>query len=80
MEDKRQRDLSSRSLSVRGVWDRAVDAWLDDDVEELDDIWDDIWDDIIQDLGSARRNTPPRHWSCRGRCVLHRSRRWGAGL
>ncbi|MFE6189141.1 transcriptional regulator [Streptomyces sp. NPDC056465] len=48
VEDKRRRELSSRSLSVRGVWDRAVDAWMDDDVEELDA----IWDDIIQDLGS----------------------------
>ncbi|MFI8008259.1 transcriptional regulator [Streptomyces sp. NPDC086010] len=48
VEDKHRRELSSRSLSVRGVWDRAVDAWMDDDVEELDA----IWDDIIQDLGS----------------------------
>ncbi|MFD7973906.1 transcriptional regulator [Streptomyces clavifer] len=48
VEGKRQRDLSSRSISVRGVWDRAVDAWINDDVAELDA----IWDDIIQDLGS----------------------------
>jgi hypothetical protein len=48
VEGKHQRDLSSRSISVRGVWDRAVDAWIDDDVQELDA----IWDDIIQDLGS----------------------------
>ncbi|WP_405808464.1 hypothetical protein [Streptomyces sp. NBC_01520] len=44
----RQRDLSSRSINVRGVRDRAVDAWIDDDVAELDA----IWDEIIQDLGS----------------------------
>ncbi|MFE7759745.1 transcriptional regulator [Streptomyces sp. NPDC057429] len=43
-----RRDLSSRSVSVRGVWDRAVDAWIDDDVQELDA----VWDEIIQDLGS----------------------------
>ncbi|MFJ3735214.1 hypothetical protein ACIPQC_32220 [[Kitasatospora] papulosa] len=40
--------MSSRSLNVRGVWDRAVDAWTNDDYEELDA----VWDDIIEDLGS----------------------------
>lgn len=44
----RQRDLSGRSINVRGVWDRAVDAWMDDDVDELDA----VWDIIIEDLGS----------------------------
>lgn len=48
VDNKHQRDLASRNISVRGVWDRAVDAWLDDDVQELDA----IWDDIIQDLGT----------------------------
>ncbi|MFE1522263.1 transcriptional regulator [[Kitasatospora] papulosa] len=48
VEDKRQRDLSSRSINVRGVWDRAVDAWMNDDADELDA----IGDDIIQGLGS----------------------------
>ncbi|MEU0300608.1 transcriptional regulator [Streptomyces sp. NPDC006175] len=48
VEGKHQRDLSSRSITVRGVWDRAVDAWMDDDLEELDA----IWDLIIEDLGS----------------------------
>ncbi|MFD9293168.1 transcriptional regulator [Streptomyces sp. NPDC060030] len=43
-----RRDLSSRSIGVRGVWDRAVDAWINDDVAELDA----VWDEIIQDLGS----------------------------
>ncbi|MFC8226272.1 hypothetical protein [Streptomyces sp. NPDC057287] len=33
---------------MRGVWDRAVYAWMNDDVDELDV----IWDDIIQYLGS----------------------------
>nr|WSS66909.1 hypothetical protein OG491_00720 [Streptomyces sp. NBC_01175] len=31
-----------------GVWDRAVDVRMNDDVDELDA----IWDDIIEDLGS----------------------------
>ncbi|RAS22773.1 hypothetical protein BCL80_11919 [Streptomyces avidinii] len=48
VEGRHQRDLSSRSINVRGVWDRAVDAWMNDDVDELDA----VWDDIIQDLGS----------------------------
>ncbi|MFJ6614819.1 transcriptional regulator [Streptomyces sp. NPDC091289] len=48
VERKYRRDLVSRSINVRGVWDRAVDAWLDDDAQELDA----IWDRIIEDLGS----------------------------
>ncbi|MEU2462517.1 transcriptional regulator [Streptomyces sp. NPDC012473] len=48
VENKHQRDVASRNVNVRGVWDRAVDAWIDDDFEELDA----IWDEIIQDLGS----------------------------
>ncbi|MFJ8871278.1 transcriptional regulator [Streptomyces sp. NPDC102473] len=48
VENKHQREVASRNINVRGVWDRAVDAWIDDDVEELDA----IWDEIIQDLGS----------------------------
>ncbi|MEU8701675.1 transcriptional regulator [Streptomyces sp. NPDC048680] len=48
VDGKYHRDLSSRSVNVRGVWDRAVDAWMEDDVEELDA----IWDEIIEDLGS----------------------------
>ncbi|MFI1227580.1 MULTISPECIES: transcriptional regulator [unclassified Streptomyces] len=48
VERKYRRDLSSRSLNVRGVWDRAVDAWLDGNVQELDA----IWDEIIEELGS----------------------------
>ncbi|WP_331722496.1 transcriptional regulator [Streptomyces anulatus] len=48
VDRKHQRDLSTRSISVRGVWDRAVDAWMNDDLAELDA----IWDDIIEDLGS----------------------------
>ncbi|MFD8690726.1 hypothetical protein [Streptomyces sp. NPDC059651] len=49
VEQKYWRDLSSRSVSVRGVWDRAVDAWMDDDVEELDAVWDEILDLIGSD-------------------------------
>ncbi|MFJ2876600.1 transcriptional regulator [Streptomyces sp. NPDC087298] len=49
VQQKRQRDLSSRSVSVRGVWDRAVDAWMDDDLEELDAVWDEILDLIGSD-------------------------------
>ncbi len=48
VEQKYRRDLSSRSVDVRKVWDRAVDAWTNDDLTELDA----IRDDIIQDLGS----------------------------
>lgn len=73
VEDRRQRDLSSRNISVRGVWDRAVDAWIDDDVDELDA----IWGDIIQDLGSewdADSNVssigwPPETSGGAGRCT-----------
>ncbi|MEU9263098.1 hypothetical protein AB0D68_32250 [Streptomyces sp. NPDC048212] len=33
---RHQRDLSSRSLNVRGVWDREVDAWMNVDFDEVD--------------------------------------------
>ena len=48
VERRHQRDVASRSIKVRGVWDRAVDAWLDEDLAELDA----IWDQIIVDIGS----------------------------
>ncbi|MEU0133917.1 transcriptional regulator [Streptomyces sp. NPDC006296] len=48
VDSRHRRDLAARSINVRGVWDRAVDAWLDENVAELDA----IWDEIIQDLGS----------------------------
>ncbi|MER5747971.1 transcriptional regulator [Streptomyces sp. NPDC002225] len=49
VEQKYRRDLSSRSISVRGVWDRAVDAWTNDDLDELDAVWDEILDLIGSD-------------------------------
>ncbi|MGW2847445.1 transcriptional regulator [Streptomyces sp. NPDC001108] len=49
VEQKYRRDLSSRSVSVRGVWDRAVDAWTNDDLDELDAVWDEILDLIGSD-------------------------------
>ncbi|GAA2955468.1 MULTISPECIES: transcriptional regulator [Streptomyces] len=48
VERRHQRDVASRSISVRGVWDRAVDAWLEEDLAELDS----VWDQIIEDIGS----------------------------
>ncbi|MFF4283193.1 transcriptional regulator [Streptomyces kronopolitis] len=39
---RHQRELERRSVNVRGVWDRAVDAWLANDNAELDTIWDEI--------------------------------------
>ncbi|MYT97337.1 MULTISPECIES: transcriptional regulator [unclassified Streptomyces] len=49
VQQKHRRDLSTREVNVRGVWDRAVDAWLDDDQAELDAVWDDILDLIGSD-------------------------------
>ncbi|WP_331735661.1 transcriptional regulator (plasmid) [Streptomyces anulatus] len=49
VEQKYRRDLSSRSVNVRGVWDRAVDAWMDDDLAELDAVWDEVLDLIGSD-------------------------------
>ncbi|MEU8669451.1 transcriptional regulator [Streptomyces anulatus] len=49
VDDRYRRDLSPRSVSVRGVWDRAVDAWMDDDLDELDAVWDEILDLIGSD-------------------------------
>ncbi|MEU9616791.1 hypothetical protein AB0D56_35495 [Streptomyces sp. NPDC048209] len=46
---RHQRDLSSRSLNVRGVWDREVDAWMNDDFDELDA----VRGIVIEDLGPA---------------------------
>lgn len=50
VDRKHKHDLSTRSVNVRdlGLWARAVDAWMDDDLEELDA----VWDEIIEDLGS----------------------------
>ncbi|MFE8979093.1 transcriptional regulator, partial [Streptomyces cyaneofuscatus] len=50
VDRRHQRDLSTRSVNVRDLdlWDRAVDAWMDDDLAELDA----VWDEIIEDLGS----------------------------
>ncbi|MFJ4839313.1 transcriptional regulator [Streptomyces sp. NPDC088746] len=45
---RHQRELASRSINVRGVWDRAVDAWLEEDLAGLDA----VWDQIIEDIGS----------------------------
>ncbi|MGW1106088.1 transcriptional regulator [Streptomyces sp. NPDC002540] len=42
VDRRHQRDLETRSISVRGVWDRAVDAWIDGDKQELEAVWDDI--------------------------------------
>ncbi|MYX04216.1 MULTISPECIES: transcriptional regulator [unclassified Streptomyces] len=49
VEQKYQRDLAPRSVNVRGVWDRAVDAWMDDDLDELDAVWDEVLDLIGSD-------------------------------
>ncbi|MFI8201016.1 transcriptional regulator [Streptomyces sp. NPDC085942] len=49
VEQKYRRDLSPRSINVRGVWDRAVDAWMDGDLEELDAVWDEVLDLIGSD-------------------------------
>ncbi|WP_097967610.1 transcriptional regulator [Streptomyces sp. or20] len=49
VDDRYRRDLSSRSVNVRGVWDRAVDAWMNDDLDELDAVWDEVLDLIGSD-------------------------------
>ncbi|MFJ3973350.1 transcriptional regulator [Streptomyces parvus] len=49
VEQKYRRDLAPRSINVRGVWDRAVDAWMDDDLGELEAVWDEILDLIGSD-------------------------------
>ncbi|KAK1184423.1 transcriptional regulator [Streptomyces sp. NBS 14/10] len=43
VQHRHQRDLQTRNINVRGaVWDRAVDAWIAEDTQELEAIWDDI--------------------------------------
>ncbi|MGY0055095.1 transcriptional regulator [Streptomyces sp. LZ34] len=43
VQHRHQRDLQTRNINVRGaVWDRAVDAWIAHDTQELEAIWDDI--------------------------------------
>ncbi|MEU2764725.1 transcriptional regulator [Streptomyces sp. NPDC007094] len=49
VEQKYRRDLAPRSINVRGVWDRAVDAWMDDDQDELDAVWDEVLDLVGSD-------------------------------
>ncbi|NUV30783.1 MULTISPECIES: transcriptional regulator [Streptomyces] len=58
VDRRHQRDLPSRSVdipprsvNVRGIWDRAVDAWLAEDEHELDAIWDEI---LLDHFGSDR--------------------------
>ncbi|WP_432106055.1 hypothetical protein [Streptomyces sp. bgisy091] len=57
VERRHQRDVASRSINVRGVWDRAVDAWLEEDLAELDAIWDQIIEDIAP--STTRTATSP---------------------
>ncbi|MET8182475.1 transcriptional regulator [Streptomyces sp. NPDC005336] len=42
VERRHQRDLATRDINVRRVWDRTVDAWIAEDTGELEAIWDDI--------------------------------------
>lgn len=42
VDRRHQRDLQTRNINVRNVWDRAVDAWMNDDDHELEAIWDEI--------------------------------------
>ncbi|MCX4524043.1 transcriptional regulator [Streptomyces anulatus] len=44
-----RRRLSTRDVNVRDLdlWDRAVDAWMDDDEVELDDVWQQICQDHL---------------------------------
>ncbi|MCX4523658.1 MULTISPECIES: hypothetical protein [Streptomyces] len=43
--------LSSRSVNVRGAWGRAVDAWMDDNLDELDAVWDEVLELLGSDCG-----------------------------
>ncbi|MFB6908030.1 transcriptional regulator [Streptomyces bacillaris] len=47
--DGLRRRLSTRDVNVRDLvlWDRAVDAWMDDDLGELDDVWQQICQDHL---------------------------------
>ncbi|MGW0647135.1 hypothetical protein [Streptomyces badius] len=36
LEQKYRRDLAPPQCQRAGAWDRAVDAWMDDDLDELD--------------------------------------------
>ncbi|NJQ07360.1 transcriptional regulator [Streptomyces lonarensis] len=46
----RRRDVSVRSTTVRPrVWEAAVDAWLDNDLEAMTH----VWEEIIMDLDSG---------------------------
>ncbi|MFD7859141.1 transcriptional regulator [Streptomyces microflavus] len=44
-----RRRLSTRDVNVRDLdlWDRAVDAWMDNDLGELDDVWQRICQDHL---------------------------------
>jgi hypothetical protein len=52
VDPRHRRDLNTRHMSVRGVWDAAVDAWVSDDTTTLDAIWDEIIADIGTDYDS----------------------------
>ncbi len=46
---RRPNVASTRSVTVRYVWDDAVDAWAAQDIQTLDEIWDDIICDLDTD-------------------------------
>jgi hypothetical protein len=49
VDEPRRRPIQVRSLTVRDVWDDAVDAWINEDLDTLDIIWDEIITDLDSD-------------------------------
>ncbi|MEU8545369.1 hypothetical protein AB0C52_36135 [Streptomyces sp. NPDC048717] len=50
--DKRHRDLSQRSLTVRYIWNDLVDAYAAQDADAIDEIWDDVITDLDSDYNA----------------------------
>lgn len=44
-----RRNLTSRSVTARYIWDDLVDAWASQDADAIDEIWEDIISDLDSD-------------------------------
>ncbi|MEU2455854.1 hypothetical protein ABZ605_37915 [Streptomyces sp. NPDC012765] len=52
VDNKFQRPLSDRSITVRYIWGDLVKAWADRDEPLIDEIWDDVISDLDSDYAA----------------------------
>ncbi|MFE3124016.1 hypothetical protein ACFXHD_11415 [Streptomyces hydrogenans] len=47
-----RRDLTTRTITVRYIWDDLVKAWADKNSNTVDEIWDDVISDLDSDYNA----------------------------